>query len=157
MAHTPLGDRVRQVPATDPIAMCRSYDYVDAFEVHLPVQDATPPKEWVLRGLDGVPPFVARAASLLGIGDSPDDELGGWTLVESSADVVHLSQALPLLRVNLVGRRVSPYRRSMTTIVDYDRPAARLIWAVIGIVHRRAARRVITTAVAETGGMERGA
>ena len=43
-----------------------------------------------------------------------------------------------------MGRRVEPSRRMVTTVLHYDRPMlARLIRAVVGVGHRRTARRLI--------------
>ncbi|MGH3860527.1 hypothetical protein [Actinokineospora sp.] len=45
----------------------------------------------------------------------------------------------------LVGRRVEPSRRVMTTFLYFRRPVlARLVWFFVGLGHRRTALKVIT-------------
>jgi hypothetical protein len=44
----------------------------------------------------------------------------------------------------MVGRNVEPERRVLTTVLRYRRPLlARAVWALVGILHRRAARQVV--------------
>jgi len=55
---------------------------------------------------------------------------------------------VPLLHVVVVGRRVAPTRRMLTTVLRYERPVlARLIWVIVGMVHRRTAPQIITSKV----------
>ncbi len=141
--------RVRRVGVTDPIAAARRYDYADAFEVRLPEPDPYPPETWVRAGLAATPGVVERIVGLLGLRDAPASAAGHlsvFRIVESGPEVVHLEASVPLIQVVMVGRRVEPTRRTLTTVLRYERPVlARLIWSIVGVVHRRvAAPRVIT-------------
>ncbi|MGX1884908.1 hypothetical protein [Streptomyces sp. NPDC055287] len=146
-----LAQQVRQVEVTDPIAADQHYDYADAFELRLSEPDPHSPETWVLAGLDATPKWVDRVAGLLGVSSAPAesaDQAGGFRIVESSAEVVRLETSLPLMRVVLVGRRIEPARRMFTSVLHYRRPVlARLVWAVVGIGHRRAARQLITSKI----------
>jgi hypothetical protein len=57
------------------------------------------------------------------------------------------------MHVVMVGRKVEPTRRMLTIVLHYQRPVmARLVWAVVGPVYRRAAREVITSKLPTTAG-----
>jgi hypothetical protein len=147
-----LARQVRRVGVTDRVATGRRYDYADAFEVRLPEPDPYPPETWVRAGLDATPGIVDRIVGLLGFSEAPAssaEHVSGFRIVESGPEVVHLETSLPLIHVVLVGRRVEPTRRRLTTILYYERPVlARLIFAIVGIGHRLAVRRVIASNVA---------
>lgn len=146
-----MAQQVRQVEVTDPIATAQRYDYADAFELRLSEPDPYSPETWVRAGLDSTPKWVDRVAELLGMRSAPAesaDRVGDFRVIDSGPDVVHLETSLPLMRVVLVGRRVEPTRRMFTSVLHYRRPVlARLIWAVVGIGHRRAARQLITSKI----------
>jgi hypothetical protein len=142
-----LARQVRRVGVTDPVA-ARPYDYADAFEVRLPGPDPNPPETWVRAGLNATPGWVDRVVGLLGFGEAPEsspDHVSGFRIVESGPEAVHLETSLPLMHVVLVGRRVGPTRRTLTTLVRYERPVlSRLVFAIVGIGHRWAVPRVLT-------------
>ena len=143
-----LARQVRRVRVTDPIAAARRHDYADAFEVRLPGSDPYPPEAWVRAGLDTVPGWVDRIVGLLGFSEasaSSADHVSGFRIVESGPEVVHLETSLPLMHVVLVGRNVGPARRTLTTVLRYERPVlGRLVFAIVGVGHRWAVPRVIT-------------
>lgn len=144
--------QVRRVGVTDPVAAARPYDYADAFEVRLPGPDPYPPETWVRAGLNAIPGWVDRVVGLLGFSEefaSSAGHVSGFRIVESSPEVVHLETSLPLMHVILVGRRVGPTRRMLTTVLRYERPVlSRLVFAIVGIGHRWAVPRVLTGKVA---------
>ena len=144
--------QVRKTEPNDPVLADRSYDYADAFEIRLPQLDPHSPEAWVRSGFESTSPAVKAIVRLLGIrraAGQPPNHMGTFRIVESGEDVIHLEAQLPLMRVVLVGRRVEPSRRMLTTLLYYDRPVlARLIWAVVGVGHRRTARRLITSLIA---------
>jgi hypothetical protein len=146
-----LARQVRRVGVTDPIAAARRYDYADAFEVRLPEPDPYPPETWVRAGLEATPGVVQWLVNLLDLGRAPEpsaDILSGFRIVEADPEVIHLEESTPLMHTVLVGRRVGPTRRMLTTVLRYERPVlARLIWAIVGMLHRRMARQVITSKV----------
>jgi hypothetical protein len=163
---TPLAQHVRRVEVTDPIATGRRYDYADAFEVRLPGPDGEAPETWVLAGLADSPAVMEWIASLLlGHGRAPstssDRVVDGWRVMESTPEVVHLEQPLPLMHVVVVGRRVGSSGRMLTSVLHFERPVlARLVWAVVGMGHRRMVRRLLgntssATTDSETRGAER--
>jgi len=149
-----LAQQVRQVEATDPIATAQRYDYADAFELRLSEPDPHSPETWVRAGLDSTPKWVDRIAELMGLSDAPAesaDRIGGFRVIESGPEMVHLETSLPLVHVILVGRLVEPTHRVFTSVLHYRRPVlARLVWAVVGIGHRRAARQLITSKISTT-------
>ncbi|GGR30053.1 DUF2867 domain-containing protein [Streptomyces netropsis] len=143
--------QVRQIEATDPIATAQRYDYADAFELRLPEPDPHRPEAWVRAGMDSTPKWAERIVGLLGMRRAPTesaDRIGGLRVVESSPEMIHLETSLPLMRVVLVGRRTEPTRRTFTTVLHFRRPVlARIVWAVVGIGHRRVARKLITSKI----------
>ena len=143
-----LTRQVRRVRVTDPVAAARRYDYADAFEVRLHGPDPYTPEAWVRAGLDATPGWVDRVVGLLGFSEAPEssaDHVSGFRIVESGPEAVHLDTSLPLMHVVLVGRRVGPTRRTLTTLVRYERPVlSRLVFAIVGIGHRWAVPRVLT-------------
>ena len=130
-------DRVRRVSVSAPIAAARRYDYADAFELRLEGPDPCSPEEWVRAGVDATPAWITRIAG------NPDG-LGSARIVESDADVVVLEDSDPLMDTVMVGRNLEPERRVLTTVLRFRRPLlARVVWAFVGILHRRTARQVL--------------
>jgi hypothetical protein len=75
--------------------------------------------------------------------------VGPFRIIESGPEVIHLEASLPLMHVVMVGRKVGPAHRMLTTVLQYERPVlARLIWAIVGIGHRLTARQIIASKVA---------
>ncbi len=146
-----LAQQVRRVEVTDPIAAARRYDYADAFEVRLPEPDPYPPETWVRAGLEAIPGVVNWIVGLLGLRRAPAsaaDHVDGFRIVKSGPEVIHLEASLPLMHVVMVGRKVEPTRRMVTTVLHYERPVlARLIWVIVGIGHRRTVPQGITSKV----------
>ena len=137
--------RGRRVSVTDPIAAARRHDYADAFELRLEGPDHCSPEEWLRAGVNATPAWIKRIA-----GNA--DGLGSVHVVESDAHVVVLEDSDPLMDTVMVGRNVEPGRRVLTTVLRYRRPLlARAVWAIVGILHRRTARRVVA------GGLRQGA
>lgn len=141
--------QVHRVTVTDPVATARRYDYADAFEIRFPEPDGDAPETWVLAGMDDSPAVVEWIATvLLGHGSAPststDRVEDGWRMVESTSEMVHLEQSLPLMHVVVVGRRVGSSGRMLTSVLQFERPVlARLVWAVVGMGHRRMVRRLL--------------
>lgn len=143
-----LGRQARRVEPTDPIATARRYDYADAFERRLTEPDQYSPEIWVRAGLDSTPRWVDRVAGFLGMGSAPESSTkyaGLFQVVASDPEFIHLETSIPLMHVVVVGRNVEPTRRMLTTTLTYKRPLlARMVWALIGIGHRRLAPYVLT-------------
>jgi hypothetical protein len=130
-------------------------DYADAFEVRTPERDDRTAELWIRAGLEGAPGWMRWVILLvhrhvlgfrLGPPDAPDHVLG-WPIVASEPDEVRLEASSRLLRGVLVGRRVDPSSTRLTTLLFFERPAtARVVWAVIGPLHRRIAPYLLTRA-----------
>lgn len=146
--------QVLRVPVTERIVAGRHpYDYADAFEVREPSTQPHPPETWVRAGLATTSGPVDRIVGLLGLSDGADstDQLGPFRVVTSDAEVVHLEADISLMSIVMVGRRVEPAKRMLTTALHFKRPLlARIAWAVIGPVHRRTARNIIAAAIDTT-------
>jgi hypothetical protein len=137
------GDGPRQVSVTDPIVTTRRYDYADAFELRLEEPDRCSPEEWVRAGVDATPAWIKWVAG------APDG-LGSARVAASGVDVVVFEDSDPLMDTVMVGRNLEPERRVLTTVLRYRRPLhARAIWTVVGILHRRTARRVVAGGLRE--------
>jgi hypothetical protein len=130
-------EQVRRVRVTDPIAAARPHDYADAFELRLEEPDGLSPEEWVRAGVDATPAWIKRVAGHA-------DGLGSARIVESSAEVVVLEDSDPLMDTVMIGRNLEPQRRVLTTVLHYRRPVpARAVWALVGVLHRRTAKRLV--------------
>jgi hypothetical protein len=136
--------RARRVGVTDPVAAARAHDYADAFELRLEGPDPCSPEEWVRAGVDATPAWIKRIAGA-------KDGLGSARVVASDAEVVVLEDADPLMETVMVGRNVAGDRRVLTTVLRYRRPLlTRAVWALVGILHRRTARRVVAGGLGAT-------
>ena len=94
--------------------------------------------------MDATPAWIKRVAGHA-------DGFGSARIVQSGADVVVLEDSDPLMDTVLIGRNVEPERRVLTTVLRYRRPLlARAVWAFVGILHRRTARKVVA------GGLRQG-
>lgn len=149
MSDEELG-RARRVPvaADEPLIGSNRADYADAFEIRLLEADGRSAEQlarcaleqapWQVRWVTGVAHrYLLRLR--LGPGSSRD-HLFGWKILTSQPDVVHLEARSPLLgRGVLVLRRADPTDAVITTYLFYARPAARVVWTVVGPLHRRIA------------------
>lgn len=128
---------VRRVSVTEPIGVAHHFDYADAFELRLGAPDRCAPEEWVRAGVDATPGWIKRIAG-------SRDGLGSVRIVESDANAVVLEDSDLLMDTIMLGRNIGADRRVLTTLLHYRRPRiARVVWAVVGILHRRTARRVV--------------
>lgn len=136
---------VHRVEVTDPLAT-RSYDYADAYAADLPASDGIPPETWMRLGLAAVPGAADWIVARLGFRSAGGDPLDDWQVSRPDPQVLHLATTLPMMEVELVGRNVTPTRRTLTTLVTYTRPRlGRLVMTLIGPAHRRLARRLVAS------------
>lgn len=141
--ETSLTSAAYPVAVTDPLAV-RPYDYADAFAADLPAPDPNPPETWMRLGLAAVPGVVDWIVARLGFRSAGGDPLNDWEARAADPQVLHLATALPMMHVELIGRNLSPTRRTLTTVVSYTRPRlGPLVMTLIGPVHRRLARRLV--------------
>ena len=130
-------------------------DYADAFEILVPEPDGRTAEQWVRTGLEGAPPAMRTLIRVvhrvvlgfrLGPHPSPDHVLG-WRIAASEPDVVRLEASSWLLRAVIVGRRVGLHTTRLTTFLFYERPLpARVVWTIVGPVHRRVAPYLLARA-----------
>ncbi|MGH3090612.1 MAG: hypothetical protein ACRDSJ_25315, partial [Rubrobacteraceae bacterium] len=111
--------------------------YADAFELRLEGPDRCSPEEWVRAGVAATPAWIKQIAGA-------KNGLGSVRIVESNAEVVVLEDSDTLMDTVIIGRNVEPERRVLTTVLRYRRSLlARAVWAFVGVLHRRTARRVV--------------
>jgi hypothetical protein len=139
--------RPRRIPVTEesPLAP-RQPDYADAFEVSLRHPDMHTAEQWARAALEQAPAtirWVIRTVHTyvlrLRLGPmSARDHVLGWRIAESTSERIQLEASSPVLgRGVIVGHRLSPTRVVVTTFLYFDRPrAGRLLWAIVGPLHR---------------------
>ena len=148
--------RVSRVPvAPEPLLGGARYDYADAFEVRLDRPDTHPAEVWLRTGLEESPAAVRRLILLVhrhvarfDLGPADADHVLGWHIAQSSQDVCHLQAGGPLLRAHIVARRTSPTTSTLTTFLLYERRQMRLLWLVVGPLHRAIAPFLLRRAAA---------
>jgi hypothetical protein len=141
--ETSLAPAAYPVAVTDPLAV-RPYDYADAFAADLPAPDPSPPETWMRLGLASVPAVADWVVGRLGFRSGGGDPLDDWEERTTGPEVLHLATTLPMMQVELIGRNLTPTRRTLTTLVSYTRPRlGRLVMTLIGPVHRRLAQRLV--------------
>jgi hypothetical protein len=145
----------RQRAVDDSAIGRRDYDYADAFEIELAEGDQRTPEQLFRAALEGAPPvplipIVHKHVLRFHLGPlTSPDHMFGWRIVTSEPDVIRLEAEGPLIRGVIVGRRISASTAALTTFVFYVRPiAARVIWALVGPMHRRAAPYLLERAAA---------
>ena len=125
-------------------------DYTDHFSVRT---DAPGTAEQWARAMFGNEPslgelFIWRV--LLGLrlvrGRSPET-VAGWRIGGRGDDWIRLETASAAMTANLVVRTEGG-EVSLTTLLRYDRPPARLIWPPLSAVHRFLVPRVLRDAAA---------
>jgi hypothetical protein len=76
----------------------------------------------------------------------------GWQIVTNEPDVLHLRAEGSLLNGVMVARRTDENVARLTTFVTYQRPLARIVWAIVGPVHRKAAPYLMERAAEPSDG-----
>jgi hypothetical protein len=133
-------------PAQEPLAAELGYDYADSFEVELTEPDSHTAEEWMRCALERAPESVRTGIRTawqrvlwlrLGPEGSPDHVLG-FPIKSRDPDVIRLETQSPFIRGVIIGRKVTPTRVAITTLVNYRIPlAARLIWMGVRPGHRQ--------------------
>jgi hypothetical protein len=132
-------------------------DYVDAFEIRVPEPDDRTAEAWVRCALERLPTpvrwlvFTVHRSVLrfrLAPLGAPDHVLG-WAIAVREPDVIVLQTSSSFLGATLIGRRSQPTHTSITTALHYRRPVrARVIWTLVGPLHRRIAPLLLERAAA---------
>jgi hypothetical protein len=131
----------------EPLLPDAAYDYADAFEVTLSEPDDHPAETWVRTALEASPAALRRLIGIVHgrvirfrLGPTSDPQhIIGWRIVTSEPDVVCIEAVGPILRAAISARRTSPRAAVLTTFLWYAHPRARLLWLVVGPLHRRVA------------------
>jgi hypothetical protein len=127
-------------------------DYGDAFRITADGYHS--PEHWARRALESGSPIVRRLFALtvwqgaLGLRLGPSnsaDHVAGWAIVENEPGIIVL-QADSWLITGAMVFDVSDAQATWTTLLSYEAPAARGVWGVLGLAHRRLAPRVLTGA-----------
>jgi Protein of unknown function (DUF2867) len=145
-----------QPPAPD---LDASADYADAFEIRIGEDDSRTAEQAFRDGLDAEPGaggrlvlWTHRHVLRFRLGPfTSSDHVIGWKIVHSDPDQFVLTANGSLMRGQLALRRQADRHAVLTTQLFYrHRAAARIVWAVIGPVHRAIAPRLIEHCVRRT-------
>ena len=128
------------------------YDYADTFELRLAHPDAHTAEEWLRTALAQSAPWVVAIIRLVhgrvarfSLSTEPTSILG-WDTVTSVPDACHIETRGPALRAEIVARRTSDTTATVTTFLFYRRSSTRLLWMLIGPLHRRIAPYLLARA-----------
>jgi hypothetical protein len=129
------------------------YDYADAFEIALPQADTRSPESLVKAAFDGTDwmPLVMvvhRRVLRFRLGPrSSPDHIFGWRVAARESDAIRLEAYGPLIRGIIIARRDLTSTAVLTTYVTYVRRGpARVIWTLVGPLHRGIAPRLLERA-----------
>jgi hypothetical protein len=145
--HRNAPHALRRAAPSEPLAGHDMHDYADRFEVPLSAGDDRTAEQVFRAGLERAPlplrwtVLVVHRHILkfrLGPRSSPTHVLG-WRIVTVAPDAIQLEASGPQMRGVLVARRGPAGTASLDTFIYYRRPAARLIWAGVSILHRAVA------------------
>lgn len=129
-----------------------SADYADAFEILIGEDDSRTAEQTFRDGLGAEPGAIGhlvlwthRHVLRFRLGPfTSSDHVIGWKVVHSDPDQLVLTTDGSLMRGQLVLRRRADRHAVLTTQLFYRRHAtARMVWAVVGPVHRALAPRLI--------------
>ena len=140
----------------DPALDGDQFDYADCFEVRAAAPEERTPEAFARAALEGTPPAIrgvilAAHTLVLRFRLGPlysEDHVLGWRIVTSSSDLVVLEADGPLMRGVMVGRKTGPGVTVLRTFVFFRRPAAPMVWRVVGVLHRRIAPYLLRRAAA---------
>jgi hypothetical protein len=148
------------VVTDEPLVGHARYDYADAFEIRLGDADPRSAEQFARSALEEAPwplrwtiRLVHRRLLRFRLGPrSSPDHLLGWTIITSKPDVIQLQAVSPLLRAVIVSRRLDLPGAVVTTYLFYRQPVpARVVWTVVGPLHRRVAAYLLEHAARRHG------
>ena len=144
----------RAVARPDPELTTDGFDYADAFVVPSPAGDTRPAVQLARAGLEGAPAalralIVLVHRRILGFRLEPAGEgnVLGWHIARSAPDVVVLEASSPLMRGVLVARRDPGDRVRLSTYLYHRSGISRVLWWLVGPLHRRVAPYLLVRAV----------
>lgn len=145
---------VERVPVRPELEVEDGHDYADCFEVRLAHPDDHTAEEWMRAALTSAAPwvvglirFVHGRIARFSLSTDPTSILG-WETVSSVTDACRIQTRGPALRAEIVARRTSATTATVTTFLFYRRRSTRLLWLVIGPLHRRIAPYLLARAAA---------
>jgi hypothetical protein len=137
----PVPDRARQLANLDRI------DYADAFTAATSIRRT--PEAWVRSVEESRPLLIAAVRRIhhrvLGLRLGPPGSPGhvfGWEILENRPDEAVLGVSGGLITPRMVGL-ITPGKVVLATLLRYEHPSARPVWAAIAPVHRTIARYLI--------------
>lgn len=151
--------RARRVPVGGPVAAPSALDslanpdYADCFAITPAPETGRSAKAWMREVLEGAPRPVrwfVRFGWRVGLGlrpgprDSPTHVLG-WRIESCTPVAIVLTEQSALVTAHLVLRADTSELR-LATFVRYEHRAARAVWTIGSIVHRRIAPYLLTRA-----------
>lgn len=136
------------------LALPEHCDYADEFEIRLHEPAKAAPETWFRVGLEtGVHPLLRRLIEIVHKDGgwlrfrTPSDWRGerllAWRIVTSDPEICRLEATGSLLHAVMVGRRSEPAVVTVTSMVRYQGPAGRIVWAFVSPVHRAVARYLL--------------
>jgi len=144
----PVSDNLRAIDSLD------KPDYADSFVITSDATTGRSAEVWMRRVFEGAPPALRwcmlagwRLALRFRPGPrrSPQHILG-WKIVNSMSDVVILERCSALVTAHLL-LQATEARLVWATFVRYNHRAARRVWTVVGLIHRRIVPYILTNAV----------
>lgn len=153
MRSTPRARRLRvggQIADHDSLT---DPSYTDCFTVTPRANPGRSAEAWMREVLESAPRLVRWFVLfgwrvVLGLRPGPwrsPTHILGWRIVSSTPDVVILAQHSALVTAHLV-LRADPSEVRLATFVHYEHRAARVVWTIGSIVHRRIAPYLLTRA-----------
>lgn len=145
---------VSRIPVAPEPWVQTGYDYADCFELRLAQPDGHTAEQWVRAALEQAAPsvralvrFVHGRVAKFSLSTDPRNVLG-WETVSMTPDAFHIETRGPALRADIVARRTCGTTATVTTFLFYERRSTRLLWLVIGPLHRRVAPYLLRRAAA---------
>ncbi|MGO3328201.1 DUF2867 domain-containing protein [Gordonia sp. (in: high G+C Gram-positive bacteria)] len=148
-----MTDKHRAHPVPPP-AEPSEPNYSDSFAIAMPLTEPRRAEAWIREIFEGAPRplrWFLLAGWFIALGFRPgpagsSQHVLGWPISESTPEVVVLEQHSGLIGAHLT-LHVDQSQILWTTRVDFAHVAARPIWAVVGILHRRIVPYLLERAV----------
>lgn len=154
---SPTRAQTRRIAVPEDPAV-RGFDYADAFWVRAPAPEERSAETLARIALERAPVPVRLVVRLAQRGvlrlraarGPREDQVFGWQIVHSDPDELRLASDGPLLRAQIVARRLGPDEASVATYVWFSRPQARWVWPVVAPLHRAVAPRLLRYAASSS-------
>jgi Protein of unknown function (DUF2867) len=151
-----MAARAHRVDVTEKTTVPEAPDFASAFEVAISQANDRSPEDWARTIFEQGPPAL-RSFVLIGWrfvlglhlapGGTPD-QIAGWRVVDRQLDAITLEARSRLMTARKVVR-IKSSQLLVTTFVQYDRPAARVLWPMVVPIHHRTEPLLLAHAVSE--------